>query len=303
MQWIKLDQNTITDALFSQLEYLESVYDLDTFAWLDGETLAGFITLQPCSIYSGGGIYIVNLNVNPAYRRQGLGRSLMLTALSHYGCSHQGKHVILDVSKSNPPALSLYKKLGFQITDIPSGNGPSDYVMIAPLDQLIDSCATPRLVLKPIIPEDAPKLGAILREDIVKATYMVPELDVPAAEKLALRIINLSYDPKRYVRGVYCKNELIGALNDVEVCDGTMELGWFIAPAEHNKGYATEAVSAAISNLFTKGYQRIIAGAFSENKASIRVMEKAGMHPISKTEDIEYRNAIHKCVFFERSKT
>ena len=316
MQWIKLDQNTITAELFSQLEYLESVcglepfstemleesiYELDTYAWLDEDILAGFITIQAATTRSGGGIYIVNLNVNPAYRRQGLGHSLMLTALAQYGCTHQGCTVALDVAKKNQPAIALYQKLGFLLTDIPSGNGPSDHVMIAKLDQLLGSCVTDQLILRPMVPEDAELLGGILMDDKVKVTYMVPDLDEVAAKQLANRIIKLSYNKDRYVRGIYQDSKLIGLLNDVEITDGSIELGWVIAPAEHNKGYATEAVTAAISDLFAKGYQHILAGAFRENEASIRVMIKAGMHPIAKTELIDYRNQTHHCVYFEVS--
>ena len=316
MQWIKLDKNTITDDLFSQLEYLESicglepystdmleecVYGLDTYAWMSGTTMVGFITIQAASIQSGGGIYIVNLNVNPSYRRQGIGHSLMLTALAHYGCTHQGRPVILDVAKTNNAAIALYQKLGFILTDIPSGNGPNDHVMIGNINQLLGSYATDRLVLRPMVPEDAELLGEILRADKVKATYMVPDMDEAAAKQLAHRIIKLSYNSDRYVRGIYREAKLIGFLNDVEIDDGTIELGWVITPEEHNNGYATEAVSAAIHDLFARRYQRVIAGAFSENKASIRVMQKAGMHPIIKTEQIDYRNKTHHCVYFEAS--
>ena len=39
-------------------------------------------------------------------------------------------------------------------------------------------------------------------------------------------------------------------------------------------------------------------GAFSENTASIRVMEKAGMVREDFTEDIEYRGIMHHCVYY-----
>ena len=105
------------------------------------------------------------------------------------------------------------------------------------------------------------------------------------------------------MRGIYCGNELIGFLNDVETTEESIELGWVIAPDKQNKGYCTEAVKTAIEDLFSRGYASVIAGAFSQNKASIRVMEKAGMQPIEKTEEIEYRDQTHKCVYFERCKS
>lgn len=318
MQWIKLDRSTITDELFSQLIQLEEtcglepytpemlsqcVYELDTYAWINDGTIAGFITVLPSRKALGGGIYIVNLNVGSSRRRQGLGRTLMQNALAHYGHSHQGAIVTLDVAKTNIPALNLYQKLGFVLTDFPSRNGPDDYVMLTKLDLFLGTCVTERLHLRSMIPENAVTLASILKEYTVKATYMVPDLDDAAANRLALRIIALSHEPDRYVRGIYRKDQLIGFLNDVEIQEGSIELGWVISPAERNNGYATEAVEAAINDLFRKGYQRIVAGAFAENKASIRVMEKVGMQPVAKTEEIEYRGQTHKCVYFERCKS
>ena len=267
---------------------------------MDGNTIAGFITVQPYIGYFGGGLYIVNLNVGIPYRRQGLGSSLMLTALAHYGYSHQGRTVSLDVVKTNAAALNLYKKLGFHITDFPSENGPSDYVMIVELDKLLGTCVTDRLALRPVIPENAVTLRRLLTDDSVKETYMVPDLDETATSQLVNHIIRLSYDPKRYVRGVYQEDYLIGLLNDVEIINDRIELGWLIAPTEQNKGYATEVLKAALDDLFSKGFRCVTAGAFAENKASIRVMEKAGMQLTQRREEIEYRGKTHHCLYFER---
>lgn len=317
MQWIKLDKSSITTDYFNQLVNLEAtcglepfskemiwecIESMDTYAWLDANQIAGFITVQAATQKSGGGIYIVNLNVGSAYRRKGLGSSLMLTALSHYAHSHLGKTVILDVAKSNHKALNLYKKIGFVLTDLPSENGPCDYVMLAKLDKLIGICVTSRLSIRPILPEDARSLSFILRNDAVNATYMTPDLDEASAIQLADRIIRLSYDPKRYIRGIYLKDRLIGIINDVEINNKQIELGWVVMPAEQNNGYGTEAVNAAIVDLFNKGYNRVIAGAFAENKSSIRVMEKVGMQLMQRTEEIEYRGKMHHCIYYERSK-
>ncbi len=42
-------------------------------------------------------------------------------------------------------------------------------------------------------------------------------------------------------------------------------------------------------------------GAFTENIASIRVMEKCGMRRFDETEEIEYRGKNHTCVYYEIS--
>ena len=121
---------------YSREMLLDCIENLDTFACLDGEKVAGFITIQPSSRKSGGGLYIVNLNVAKPYRRQGIAQELIRTACCSYAKSHRGSFVILDVAKTNTPARKLYEKLGFRLTDIPSANGDTDVVMVAKLEQL-----------------------------------------------------------------------------------------------------------------------------------------------------------------------
>ena len=158
--------------------------------------------------------------------------------------------------------------------------------------------ATPRLVLKPMAEEDCSQAVAILRHNKVKATYMLPDLTEEAAGKLFQRLMELSNSEDHYVRGIYLNSTLIGWLNDTEIENGEMELGWAIHPDFHNQGYATEAVKAAIQDLFRAGYRRINAGAFEENPASLRVMQKVGMTLQKKTDEIEYRGKTHRCIYY-----
>lgn len=122
---------------YSREMLLDCIANLDTYACLDGDTVAGFITILPYSQRMGGGVYIVNLNVAKPYRRQGLAQKLIVTACGAYKESHTGYFVTLDVSKSNTSARKLYEKLGFEVTEIPSRNGDTDVVMVAKLDVLI----------------------------------------------------------------------------------------------------------------------------------------------------------------------
>ena len=317
MEFIKLDPQMLTDALFKQLVELENncglepytpemlrecVLDMDTYCFMDADQIAGFITVHPSTRYLGGGVYIVNLNVAKSYRRQGLGKQLMRTACAQYGGTHGGRLITLDVSKDNAAALGLYLELGFEIADLPSGNGQADYVMTAKMDALLGALKTERLVLRPIPMTDNIRLGDIFLNDSVKEMYMVPDLTRQEAQRFGRRIAALSCDPTRYVRGIYQNETLVGLLNDVDISDSSIELGWVVAPAYQNKGYATEAVRAAIDDLFRNGYSQVVAGAFAENAASIRVMEKAGMVLQKKSEYIEYRGQSHRCVYYARSK-
>ena len=150
--------------------------------------------------------------------------------------------------------------------------------------------------------EDTQPVSRILLNDCVKKTYMVPDLTPEEAEKMASRIIALSSDKGRYVRGVYREATLVGFLNDVGTEGSSIELGWALHPDYHNKGYCTAAVKAAITELFSMGYTEVNAGAFPENHASMRVMEKAGMERINKAEEIEYRGKVYNCIFYARRK-
>ena len=134
-QIVAIEQNCGLEPYSSEM-LLDCIETLDTYACMDDDTVAGFITILPASRRMGGGLYIVNLNVALNYRRQGVAQRLMVTACAHYAQSHRGPFVTLDVAKHNTAALSLYKKLGFVVTDIPSQNGDTDVMMVASRDQL-----------------------------------------------------------------------------------------------------------------------------------------------------------------------
>ena len=110
----------------------------DTYACMDGETVAGFITIDKDSTdYFDRSLHIVNINVASAFRRQGLAQQMIRSICGYYADSHAGLMVTLDVEKANTPAFSLYRKLGFTVLDMASENGDDDWVMATPLEQLI----------------------------------------------------------------------------------------------------------------------------------------------------------------------
>ncbi len=58
---------------------------------------------------------------------------------------------------------------------------------------------------------------------------------------------------------------------------GVLEIGWMLAPASWGKGYATEALQAALDwGRKHLGAQRVIALTAPENIASMRVAQKCG---------------------------
>lgn len=162
--------------------------------------------------------------------------------------------------------------------------------------------STPRLTLRPMETRDKNALLTLFTDPIVTRYYMVPEFATPGdALPLAHKIIALSCDPRWFIYGIYLQDTLIGLINETDTQDKTIELGFAILPDYHNCGYATEVLNACINFLLENGYDAVRTGAFSKNLPSRRVMEKAEMTRLKKTEIIEYRGKEHFCIYYERT--
>ena len=163
---------------------------------------------------------------------------------------------------------------------------------------------TERLQLKPICRENLGELAQLLMNDVVKKTYMVPDFaNLSEALKLADRIRVLSEDPSRNVAGIYLGETLIGILNETDRTQDSVEVGYALLPAYYNQGYATEALRAVFPHFFAQGFRSVVAGAFEENAASIRVMVKSGMRKEDRQDNVEYRGKNHRCVYYSIEKT
>jgi RimJ/RimL family protein N-acetyltransferase len=78
--------------------------------------------------------------------------------------------------------------------------------------------------------------------------------------------------------------------------DGAPEIGWALAPWAHGKGFATEAVGAAVAWADGQfGAARTVCLIDPENAASIRVAEKCGYREFART---TYKN--QPTILFER---
>lgn len=162
---------------------------------------------------------------------------------------------------------------------------------------------TERLTLNSLEAHDAEAALDLLTNDLINQTYMLPDFAVrEEAHPLFNRLMTLSLDSSHYVRGIYLNGHLIGYLNDVEIENGSIELGYLIHPDHQGQGYMTEALKAAITDLFNSGYHEVITGAFEKNISSIRVMVKVGMVKLEKTDEIEYRGIRHQCIYYSIKK-
>jgi ribosomal-protein-alanine N-acetyltransferase len=68
----------------------------------------------------GDEVQINNVAVHPDFRRQGLGEAALKLVFKQVR-ERDAKHVMLEVRTSNTPALTLYRKLGFEIIGVRKG--------------------------------------------------------------------------------------------------------------------------------------------------------------------------------------
>ena len=160
---------------------------------------------------------------------------------------------------------------------------------------------TPRLRLQTLNDIDAERVMDLLTNEQIGKTFMVPDFTEREQSRRVFEALKkLSQNPGRFVYGIWLGDTLIGLLNDVEQTQEYVEIGFVIDPKYQNCGYATEALSSALQSLFALGWKCVKTGAFAENTASIRVMEKCEMVRLDEVTDIEYRERNHRCVWFEK---
>ena len=164
--------------------------------------------------------------------------------------------------------------------------------------RVIPSWYSRPVTIRPVAEEDRDMFVALLTDEVVGRTYMVPDnIDHALAERIFLRYMELSKAPDRYIRVVCAGETAVGVIHDVGVQNGALELGWALRSEYHGKGYCTEAVGLALRELRARGVGTVIAGAFIENPASLRVMEKNGMKRMEFQEMISYKGNDHLCVY------
>ena len=141
---------------------------------------------------------------------------------------------------------------------------------------------TPRLLLRPGFPEDAPALAsAIADKAIVMNLAVVPW---PYSMRDAEAFLAKPRDPVLpslliFERGTGAP-QLVGACGLGRRPSGSVELGYWIAKAYWSRGYATEACTALVEIARTLGLPSVEGSHFIDNPASARVLEKLGFEPL-----------------------
>ncbi|HZU84828.1 MAG TPA: ribosomal protein S18-alanine N-acetyltransferase [Polyangiaceae bacterium] len=70
-------------------------------------------------------LHVLNVTTRSDRRRRGIGRALMNTLLS-YGRDHRVRRVVLEVRRSNAPAIALYRTIGFFAVGVRARYYPDD---------------------------------------------------------------------------------------------------------------------------------------------------------------------------------
>lgn len=137
---------------------------------------------------------------------------------------------------------------------------------------------TPRLLLRPGFPEDAPALAlAIADETIARNLATVPW---PYRVRDAEAFLACPRDPVLPSLLIFERGEgppqLVGACGLGRRPSGAVELGYWIARAAWGRGFATEAAEALIDIARALRLARLESSHFIDNPASGRVLEKLG---------------------------
>jgi len=141
---------------------------------------------------------------------------------------------------------------------------------------------TPRLLLRPGFPEDAPALAtAIGDEEIVRNLATAPW---PYRMRDAEAFLAKPRDPVLpsfliFERGPAAP-QLVGSCGLGRRPSGSVELGYWIARPFWGRGLATEACAALVEIARTLGFQSLEGSHFLDNPASGRVLEKLGFVPL-----------------------
>ena len=137
---------------------------------------------------------------------------------------------------------------------------------------------TARLLLRPGFAEDAPALARAIDDSaIVRNLATAPwPYGLAEAEAHLAAPHDLVLPRLLIIERTASAPRLVGACGLSRRPSGAVELGYWIARADWNRGFATEAARALVEIAGTLKLARLEAAHFVDNPASARVLEKLG---------------------------
>ncbi len=153
--------------------------------------------------------------------------------------------------------------------------GGSDGVEAVPADLI-----TARLALRQLRLDDAPFLAREGgRPGVARMVARIPSPCPPLASELfilAARAAEASRGDRVRLITQRADQVPLGVIGLHPHGHGVWELGYWLAMSAWGRGIATEAGAAMIADARIRGIERLIAGHFSDNPASARVLTKLG---------------------------
>jgi RimJ/RimL family protein N-acetyltransferase len=164
---------------------------------------------------------------------------------------------------------------------------------------------TGRLWLRWLRAADAPALTAFASlAAVAQMTATIPHPSPPGeAERFILAARAATAGGDALILAITLKNKartLIGIVSAQGAEGGACEIGYLVAPAFADKGYASEAVATLVDTVFNLTETRsILADSRTINPASRRVLEKNGFAFVETgLKDLPARGGKHPCDFF-----
>ena len=141
---------------------------------------------------------------------------------------------------------------------------------------------TPRLLLRPGFPEDAPALAAAMSDRAIARNLAV--VPWPYSLRDAEAFLASPRDPVLPSFLIFERTDaaprLIGSCGLGRRPSGAVEMGYWIGRAFWDRGFASEACAALIEIARTLGLSRLEASHFIDNPASARVLDKLGFESV-----------------------
>jgi RimJ/RimL family protein N-acetyltransferase len=163
---------------------------------------------------------------------------------------------------------------------------------------------TQRLELRPLRPEDADDMMAVLADETLYAVTGGRPPDLAALrERYTRQAVGHSQDgTETWHNWILRRRDDGAAIGFVQatVVDGTAELAWLVGVAWQGRGYATEAVRAVVDQLTTGGVGTITAHIAPGHRASEIVAERVGLAVTNQIDDgervwaLDLRDAGHR---------
>ena len=141
---------------------------------------------------------------------------------------------------------------------------------------------TPRLLLRPGFPEDAPALAAAIADQAIARN--LANVPWPYGMRDAEAFLASPRDPILpslliFERGAGAP-QLVGACGLGRRPSGSVEMGYWVARPFWGRGYASEACAALVDIARTLGLSSLEGSHFIDNPASARVLEKLGFQSL-----------------------